>query len=92
MTADNNLPVLVHPTLLSIAADVLHLSYSEGVPDDVADRLRRNALLLREEHDKGRRVEKLTPSRQRTVKVCPVCGTDCPTCRRPSASGEKETT
>lgn len=82
-TTEPGLPVMRPPSVLTIAADLARLSYAEGTPDVVADEMRRKALLLRNEYDKGRRVEKLTPSRQRTVKVCPVCGTDCPTCRQP---------
>jgi hypothetical protein len=89
--AEPELAVIQRPSLLRIAGDLLHLSYSEGVPDGVSDEMRRTALLLRDEHDRGRRVEKLTPSRQRNVKVCPVCGTDCPTCLRPPYSGEATT-
>lgn len=84
-----SLPVMRPPSVLTIAADLARLSYAEGIPDVVADEMRRKALLLRNEYDKGRRTERLGRSLHRVVKVCPDCGTACPSCARPSDTDER---
>ena len=84
MNEPNNMPVVERVSVLSIAADLARSSYDERIPDDVADEMRRKALLLRNEYDKGRRTERLGRSLHRVVKVCPDCGTACPSCARPS--------
>lgn len=88
MTERSTSPVLGRVSVLSIAADLARSSYDDRIPDDVADEMRRKALLLRNEYDKGRRTERLGRSLHRVVKVCPDCGTACPSCANPPSSDE----
>ena len=75
-------------TLMTVAHDLLLLSYDDGIPDIAADDMRTLAQELRNLYDKNYQTEHGVHQsagtgftvRYRKVKVCPECRTKCAGC------------